>query len=121
MGKDENSKICAVLAYIFLIGVIWYFADEKMKKSAFAKFHVKQGLFLFIVGISLAVLFSIVSTVLVFIPIIGWILGALLVPVGLVVNIGLLVLWVFGLINAASEKKEPVPLIGKFAEDIFTF
>lgn len=121
MSKNDNSKICAILAYIMLIGVIWYFVDEKMKKSSLAKFHVKQGLFLAIVGIGLGILFAILGSVLAFIPIIGWIFGVLLAPVGLIINLGILVLVIIGIINAANEKKEPVPVIGGFAEKVFTF
>ena len=39
----ENEKLVAILAY-FIIGIILYFAEEKMKKSALATFHTKQVL-----------------------------------------------------------------------------
>ena len=42
-----NEKLCAILSYL-LIGIVWYFADDKLRKSEFAKYHVKQGLFLFL-------------------------------------------------------------------------
>ena len=121
MSKNDNSKVCAILAYIFLIGVVWYFVDEKMKKSSFAKFHVKQALFLAIVGLGISILLAIVSSVFAVIPIIGWIISLILVPVGILINIGLLVLWIFGLINSINEKKEPIPVIGGYAEKVFTF
>ncbi|MFW6014538.1 MAG: DUF4870 domain-containing protein [Candidatus Nanoarchaeia archaeon] len=121
MSKNENSKTCAILAYILLIGVIWYFVDEKLKKDAFVKFHVKQALFLAVVGIGIAIAVSIMSMVLVFIPFIGWAITGLLSLLGMIINLGLLILWIFGLINAINEKKEPIPIIGKFAEKIFTF
>ena len=54
----ENEKVCAILSYL-LIGIIWYFADEKMKKSNFAKFHVKQGIVLFIAGIIVSIVYGI--------------------------------------------------------------
>ena len=38
----SNNKLCAALSYL-LIGIIWYFADEKMKSSSFAKFHFQLG------------------------------------------------------------------------------
>ena len=121
MVKNENNKICAILAYIFLIGVIWYFVDEKMKKDAFVKFHVKQALFLFVIGIGISIAFMILSAVLAVIPFIGWLISLILIPLGLAINIGLFILWVFGLINAINEKKEPIPLIGTHAERLFTF
>ena len=37
----KNEKLVAILAY-FLVGIIWYFADENMKNSSLAKFHTKK-------------------------------------------------------------------------------
>ena len=31
-GSQDNAKVAAILAYL-LIGIIWYFADEKIKKK----------------------------------------------------------------------------------------
>jgi len=90
--KIENEKLVAILSY-FLVGIIWYFVDEKMKKSEFVKFHVKQSLILVII--------SFVS----WIPIIGWILG-------LIALIGA----IMGIISAANGTKKDMPLIGKYAK-----
>ncbi|MGM5488947.1 MAG: DUF4870 domain-containing protein [Nanobdellota archaeon] len=114
---SQNGKTCAILAYL-LVGIIWYFADEKMKKDTFAKFHVKQGLFLLIAGVVISIGVMIISTILAFIPFIGWIISVLL---GIGVNIALLILWIFGLINAINGKKEKVPVIGGYAEKVLTF
>lgn len=117
MSKNENSKICAILAYL-LVGIIWYFADEKMRKDNFAKFHVKQGLLLLILGVGLSIVLSFVSAILLFIPFIGGLLTTLL---WLVVQLGLMGLCIFGIVHAAQGKKEKVPIIGAFAQKIFTF
>ena len=53
--KNDNSKLVAVLSYL-LIGIIWYFVDDKVKKNAFAKFHVKQALNLFIISVGINIL-----------------------------------------------------------------
>ena len=100
-ASTDNSKICAILAYL-LVGIIWYFVDEKLKKDAFVKFHVKQGLVLLITGV-------VVSIVLTIIPIIGWIL----LPIAQLI---MLVLAILGIINAANGKKAEVPLIGQFGK-----
>jgi len=96
--KVENEKACAILSYL-LIGIIWYFADDKMKKSSFVKYHVKQGLVLLIADIIVWAISGI--------PLLGWVIAPLL-------NIGLIVLLVLGIINAANDKEKPLPLIGKF-------
>lgn len=104
----EDGKLCAILAYL-LVGIIWYFADDKMKKNKFAKFHVKQGLVFFIA----AIIVGIVDGFLVWIPIIGWLAITIL-------HITLLVLFIVGLVNSANGKKKPLPIIGSYAKK-FTF
>lgn len=94
--KVENEKLVAILSWFFPIGLIWYFADAKMKKSDFAKFHVKQSL-----------ICAIASIVLSIIPFIGWLIS--------------LVLWVIGLMSAIKGTKKLLPVIGKLAEKWFKF
>ena len=101
--SNDNSKICAILAYL-LVGIIWYFVDAKMKKDAFVKFHVKQGLVLLIVGIVLSIALNLL-----------WFIGWILMPL---VQLVMLVLAILGIINAANGKKAEVPLIGQFAKKL---
>jgi uncharacterized membrane protein len=116
MAKNqiENEKACAVLSYI-LIGLIWYLADDKMKKSNFAKYHVKQGLVLLIASIVYSILLGIIFSIILF-PII--MTGA---GVGLVAIFSLLyyvpLIWtIIGIINAVNDKEKELPIIGKYAE-----
>lgn len=108
MVKDdvEQGKFCALLAYI-LIGIIWYFADDKMKKNQFAKFHVKQALVLLIA----AVIINVVGSAL---PVIGWFI---ILPLG---SIFIVILWLFGMVYSINGTKKELPFIGKFAKK-FTF
>ena len=69
----------------------------------FVKYHVKQGLALFIAAVVVAI-FGVV-------PIIGWILAPLL-------SIVLFILWIIGIINAAQGKEKRLPIIGKFGEGL---
>ncbi len=98
----EDGKLCAILSYI-LVGMIWWLADEKMKKNNFAKFHFKQALVLLIVS----VIINIVGTI---IPIIGWFI---ILPLG---GLFTLVLWILGIINAIQGKEKELWLIGSFAK-----
>ena len=50
MAKSENGKLCAIIAYL-LLGIIWYFVDEKVKKDKFAQFHVKQAIVFLVLSI----------------------------------------------------------------------
>lgn len=106
MAKNENSKVVAVLSYI-LIGIIWYFVDEKMQKNTFVKFHVKQGLVLLITSV---VIWAVGSAI----PVLGWFI---ILPIG---HLLVLVLAIIGMITAAQGKTQKLWLIGQFAKH-FTF
>lgn len=113
MAKVENEKVCAILSYL-LIGIIWYFADEKMKKSSFARFHAKQGLVLFIASI----LYSIVLQVLLSILILPLLLTGAWVGIGMFTILYYVpLIWsIIGIINAANDKEKPLPIIGKYGD-----
>lgn len=101
-SRIENEKLCAILSYL-LVGIIWWFADENMKKSEFAKFHVKQGIILFILNI----IFWFVASI----PIMGWIVSPILWII-------LLILIVIGMINAGNGLEKKLPIIGEFARKL---
>ena len=96
----EEGKTCAILAYL-LLGIIWYFVDEKMKKNDFAKFHVKQAMVLLIVSLvgSLALGMTFV---------LSW-----LIPL---YQLLIFILLVIGMYNAFNSEKKELPFIGKFGE-----
>ncbi len=100
-GSQKNTGM-AILGYIlFFVPLL-----TDAKDDPFVKYHVKQGLLLWIIAVAAAVLGVI--------PILGWII-ALIVP--LVV----FVLAILGIINAANGEMKPVPLVGQYAEQWFKF
>ena len=103
--ESDNSKVCAILQYFFPIGQIWYLVDDEMKNDKRVKFHLKQSLVLVLTSVALNIVFSILP----FLYFIAWIL-----------QLGLFVLWVIGLINAIKDEEKDVPLIGQLAKH-FTF
>lgn len=108
-NKDSNEQLCAILSYLF-VGIIWYFADEKIKKSSFVKFHVKQALILIIAEIIYSVLIGIL-----FWPIVLISFGVLYPLMRLLYAVPLV--WVvIGIINAINYREIYLPLIGKFAK-----
>lgn len=108
MAKDkiENEHVAAILCY-FLVGIIWYFADEKMKKSSLVKFHTKQALNLWIISILGNVILSMLIVV-------GWVL----LPI---FGVAVFILWILGLINAINSKEQLIPIVGQFAEKYLKF
>lgn len=97
--KDINAnKVYGILAYI---GILFLVPLLAAPESKFAKFHANQGLTLFIGEVILGVAWW----VLVWIPILGWLIG-------FAAWVFLIVLSVMGIINAANGKMEKLPVIG---------
>lgn len=94
-GKNTGM---AVVAYIlFFVPLL-----TDAKNDPFVKFHVKQGLVLFILAIAINILAGVVPTL-------GW---TLISPLGGLVT---LVLFVIGIMHAINGEEKELPLIGKFA------
>ncbi|MFH1789735.1 MAG: hypothetical protein ABH832_01565 [bacterium] len=91
--KNENTAMAVVAYILFFVPLL-----TDAKKDEFVKYHVKQGLMLFIAWIVVAVLTPALFMVI-------WLL-----------YLGLLVLFIIGIMNALNGKKAPLPLIGQFAE-----
>lgn len=100
----NEDKTVAIVSYLTFIGFIVAVVLHGQKKTRLGAFHLRQSL-----GIMLT---FIAGSVIAIIPILGWL-------VWFVVMIGGFVLWVFGLINAASGKLQPVPVLGKHFEKWF--
>lgn len=100
--EDESSDVkdnkgMAILAYI-----IFFIPLITSKDSKFAMYHANQGLVLFLFGVSV----SVVGTI---IPLIGWLL---ILPLG---TLCWFIFVVLGIINAANGKQKQLPLIGKIS------
>ena len=98
-SSGTDGKTVAIISYITLLGWIIALILHGNNKTEVGAFHLRQML-----GLMLT------SLVLSFIPILGWIL-----------NIGILVLWVMGLIAATQNSTKPVPLLGNFYQNTFSF
>ena len=110
----EANKLMAVLAYIlFFIPLI----TGDHKKSPFVKFHTNQGTILFGLSFAYGIVSSILRAVIKvrtgsifgytysYTP--GWLNFILWIG-----NLGIFALCVYGIINAATGKTKPLPVIG---------
>ena len=97
-GKGKNTGMAVVAYIVFFIPLL-----TDSKNDPFVKYHVKQGLVLFICSFIVWIIAS-------FIPILGWIISPIL-------NIVILVLAILGIINAVNGVEKPLPLIGQFASN----
>lgn len=108
---DDKGKTVALLSYLTIIG--WIVAiilhqDEK-NKSELGAFHLRQALGIILTGIAI----GIAGWILLWIPFIGAI-------VYYVALIGLIVLWVMGLISAVQAEEKPVPLLGEIYQKVLS-
>jgi uncharacterized membrane protein len=103
-----DGKTIAIISYLTWIGWIIAFVLYSSNKSQLAAYHLRQSLALMILGIIVYIL----QIMLIFIPFLGWAIAFLL-------WIGLVVLWVFGLIAAVNGEEKPMPVIGAMAQDMF--
>lgn len=102
----NNARTAAILSYL-LVGIIWYFTDEQVKKNEITGHHVKQAINLYIWTFAL----TIICGMLIFI---GW----MLIPF---IQFAAVVLGIIGIINAMNGKKLDLPMIGGFASKYLTF
>lgn len=98
-SKEKNTGMAVVAYILFFVPLL-----TDAKDDPFVKFHVKQGLVLLLAAVANWV----ASFILVWIPIIGWLAMG-------VFSIGLLVLWIMGILNALQGEKKELPLIGSYA------
>ncbi len=97
-GNSSNHGM-AILSYLGILIVIPFLTDAK--NDPFVKFHLKQGLVLFVA--------EVVATFIVAIPVLGWIASPL-------IWLASLVLIIIGIMNAIHGKEKELPLVGGFAK-----
>lgn len=107
-----NNKTLSIISYISIIGwLVSYFSyKDKTPKSALVNYHLKQSLGVAVLGILFSIIVNVVAMI---VPSIAGILS--------LASIGILVLWIFGIINAINEAEKPVPLVGSLFVDKFNF
>jgi uncharacterized membrane protein len=94
--KGKNTGMAVVAYIIFFIPLL-----TDAKDDPFVKFHVKQGLVLFVCSVMLWFIIQAIPLL--------WILSPLF-------NLAILVLVIMGIINAVNGAEKQLPLIGSFAE-----
>ncbi len=102
-GTPEDRTV-AILSYLTIIGFIIALIIHNGRKTKLGAYHLRQML-----GLILA---SLVGGVLGVVPLLGWLAM-------FVVWIGLLVLWVMGLMSAINAQTKPVPLLGEMFQKWF--
>lgn len=88
-----DQKTTGIVAYLTWIGLIVALVTTK-EKSEYTSFHIRQSL-----GLCLTAILGVIPFL------------------GLIIGLGVLILWVIALIGAINGEMKPVPLLGdKFQE-----
>jgi len=98
----EEGKTIAIISYITIIGLIIAFIMNNDKKNPFASFHIRQMTGLVLLGLLNA-----------------FVIGAISGTLSAIISVGLLILWIIGLIGAAQGEMKKVPLLGDYFQDWF--
>ncbi|MBP2832721.1 hypothetical protein J8281_11040 [Aquimarina sp. U1-2] len=101
----KQGKTSAIVAYITIIGTIIAFFMNNDTKNQFASFHIRQAL-----GIHIS--FYVIGALVTFFD--SW-------PISLAFYIFIFILWIFGLLTALKEEQKPVPFLGPYFQQWFTF
>jgi uncharacterized membrane protein len=109
-GLDAN--IAAALSYFFgLLSGAVFFAIET--DSRFVKFHAMQSMLASVAAIVIWIVYMVLASILVYIPVLGW-LVMLLLWAGLA--LGMLGVWLFSMFKAFQGERFKLPYIGEVAE-----
>jgi len=95
--KEKNTGMAIVAYLLFFVPLL-----TDAKNDPFVRYHVNQGFILFLA--------SVVAMILSTFPPIMW--------VSWILHLGILVLFIMGIMNVLGGKQVPLPLIGQFASHI---
>jgi len=98
---NETGKTRAIIAHITIIGWVIALILNNNDKDEFASFYLRQMMGLVLIGM------------------VAYFLSMISYYIGLVVNIGMLILWILSLIGAVNGKKELSPVVGEYFQDWF--
>jgi uncharacterized membrane protein len=109
-SSDSDHQMTAVLSYIGILVLIPLLAIDKKKKDDFIKFHIKQGLILFLAEIILAVIEGILARI----PVIGWVFETIL---GLA-WLAIVIVCVIAIIKALNGEKWEISMLSDYTKKI---
>ena len=99
----DTGRNNAIISYLTIFGTIIAYYLNNENKSAFASFHIRQALGLWLTFFAL-----------------GYIVGSFdswLISMGFYIFFA--VLFIFGFTNALGKKAQPVPLVGNLYQKLF--
>lgn len=97
-GPAEKNMVMGILAYIGPLVILSFLLA---KDDPFVKFHIKQGAVLFVIEIA------------------AWVISMMIWPLAIfmtIVNLGVFVLAILGIVNVVKGVEKELPIVGKFSK-----
>ncbi len=107
-------NVAGALAYLLgpITGILFFLLE---KENRFVRYHAAQSITLGLVWIALSVLFSVLSGMLVMVPVLGWLVALLL---SVVFGLGGIFLWLFLMWRAFQGREWESPIAGPMARKL---
>lgn len=103
MNEIEQGKQTAIVSYLTIIGTIIAIFMNSENKNAFASFHIRQALGIFLTFFLLGYPVGYFDS---------WMVSASFWTF-------ILILWLFGFMNALNGEQKTVPFLGEFYQKLF--
>jgi uncharacterized membrane protein len=102
-GSDDRKLFAFLATFLSIVGFV--IAVVTKRDDRYVMFYAKQSLVVFIV----AIVGAVINSILMWIPIFGWIIAG-------IINLFVLVLWIFSWVNALSDQEKETPIVGQYAK-----
>ena len=112
--EKDAGKLMAILSYLGILCLIPYFAE---KDNKYVRYHAVQGLNLFLVSLIVSVAAAVLAFVgafLALIPVLGFILFAIISLVCSLLPLGTFALEIMGVVYAFQDKAKELPIVNKY-------
>ena len=103
MNEIEQGKQTAIVSYLTIIGTIIAIFMNNENKNAFASFHIRQALGIFLTFFLLGYPVGYFDS---------WMVSASFWTF-------IFILWLFGFMNALNGEQKTVPFLGEFYQNLF--
>jgi uncharacterized membrane protein len=111
MPMEEN--VAGMLAYFTIVPAIIFLLIAPYNRNRFVRFHSFQCIFAAVAIVVINIALAIFSSILHFMPVIGWFVTGLMWPIW---GLAILVLWLLLVIKAYQHQIFKLPFIGDMAE-----
>jgi uncharacterized membrane protein len=99
----EQNKNAAIVAYLTIIGAVIAIFMNSENKNAFASFHIRQALGIFLTFFALGYPIGYFDS---------WMISSAF-------YVFFFILWIYGFLGALNGEEKKVPLVGDFYQNLF--